>query len=451
MASHYYPLPGYNVGPGIDFSPVERAIDNYAQTRHRNALMARDEQRLAMDEQRWQRTDSRAQQQFELQKRRAEFDEQSMPLEQEHKRAQIGLAQAQAKAAGQRNVLDEAVASMLSEAPPPHSTPGSSNVQGGGFQPQSFSPESRLDQQNALMRVPSQTTPSPQPVRNFLTAPYDGSGDARLQLAADTAPSPQDGQPTGPAAVYGMPGEALVETPLGRMPRDRARRLGMGLAISGKGDAGKMLLDAAAGGANLQKPTLNQLEERTVNSAMQLGRLADIRKQFDPKFLEIPNRLKLAGASWSAKFGSKLSPQLQGELRNYAKFRSSTVNNANQILKELSGAAVTPQEYERIQNDIPIAGTGIFDGDDPVSFVAKHDRSEQSLRSAIARHNFMRAQGLNFTKDNIDMFMSLDDVPARYEQRATEIESRIRQTNPSITPQALEEQTAVQLKREWGI
>lgn len=464
MAAGYYPLPGYNIGPGINFEPINRALENYQNTQHHNALMIRDDRRQAIEDQRWQAQDARAQQQFALQQRRAQMEEQSIPLEQDYKRAQISLAEAQAKAAGQKNVLDEAIAGMMTEAPPPHSTPGSRNIQGGpsGFQPQSYAPSAAPHgQQNALMdqsRWQGAGNASVTPVRNFLAPPYSNTGEGQLQRVADTyaqaAPEPLDAlgpQQAGPGAVYGMPGDATVNTPMGPMTRDRARRLGMGLAVGGKGDAGRMMMDAASGSANLQKPTQNALEERTLNSAMQLGRLADIEKRFNPKFLEIPNRLRLAGASWSSKFGGKLSPQIQSELREYAGFRSSTVNNANQILKELSGAAVTPQEYERIQNDIPVAGTGILDGDDPVSFMAKMDRTKSTLRSAIARLNFMRSQGLNFQKGDLDMFMSLDDVPARYEQRAGEIETRLRQSNPNITPQALEEQTGAQLKREWGI
>ena len=131
-----------------------------------------------------------------------------------------------------------------------------------------------------------------------------------------------------------------------------------------------------------------------MNAATQLGRLSDIEKRFDPKFLDIGNRMKMLGASWTAKAGGKLSPEIQSDLGRYAAFRSAAVNNLNTVLKEVSGAAVTPQEYERIQSDQPVAGTGIFDGDDPVSFKAKMQRTTTALRSAIARLNFMRNQGI---------------------------------------------------------
>jgi hypothetical protein len=60
MASHYYPLPAFNPGGGINFEPVNRALDNYGQTRHRNALMEREDKRLALEDERWRTTDARA-------------------------------------------------------------------------------------------------------------------------------------------------------------------------------------------------------------------------------------------------------------------------------------------------------------------------------------------------------------------------------------------------------
>lgn len=463
----YFQLPAFHVSKGADFSPVERALDGLQQQQYRNALMARDDKRLAMDDERWRTTDARAQQQFELQKRKAELDEQSMPLERDYRQAQTDLARAQATAAGQKNALESAIAGMItgpmgvSESPPPHSTPGSSslsggpNPSGGTFAPQSFTggqPHGR----NALMEAyPGAGQASNVETRNYLTdlQPQHRPG---VVLAADEmpyagGPSSQQPRPQPSAAPQARPRDDIVETPMGPMTRDRARRLGMGLALAGKGDAGKMLADSASPGASLQKPTVNQLEERVLNSATQLGRLADIEKQFDPAFLEIPKRMQMLGQSWSAKFGGKLSKQQTQELGRFAKFRSASVNNLNTILKEMSGAAVTPQEYERIQNDAPVAGTGIFDGDDPVSFKAKLERTKSSLRNAIARQNYMRARGLNFSKDDLDLFLSLDDVPAAYEKRGDEIEATIKQRNPGITPQALEEETAIQLKREWGI
>lgn len=317
------------------------------------------------------------------------------------------VLETQIKAAGQKDVLNEAIAGMIKGALPPQEaqTPPPNPM----VQPQSFNS--------------SDTPPG-------------------LILTAD--------QNAPPATPNPAPQPNMIDTPMGRMTPERARQLGMALALGGKGEAGKMLTDAV-GGPDLGKKTVTDLEERTMNAATQLGRLADINKRFDPKFLDIATRLKLTGASWTAKLGGKLSPENRAELERFAAFRSSSVNNLNTILKEVSGAAVTPQEYERIQMDQPVAGTGIFDGDDPVSFKGKAERVTGALRSAIARFNFMRSHGLNFDRDKLDKFMKLDDVPAAIDARGTQIENQIKQVNPKIDPMTLEQMTHQQLKKEFGI
>ena len=349
------------------------------------------------------------------------------PLERQYKQAQINALNSKDKP----DPVEQFILGRLQRAgsgmpAAPSAAPGPS------LQPQSFTPG------------PSQ--PQALPISNTQQGSFPPQMMPGVQLVADRA-SP---------AQAASPQQDMIDTPYGRMSRSDAMELGGTMLLSPKfSAAGKAILDAANGGetgiSGLSKPTVNQLEERTLNAAGQLGRLNDIMQRFDPKFLDITNRMKMTGASWTAKFGGKLKPDDEKELGRYASFRSAAVNNLNTILKELSGAAVTPQEYERIQNDQPVAGTGIFDGDDPVSFKAKAERTTRSLKSAIARLNFMRSKGLNFDRGSLDQFMSLDDVPAIIEQRGAEIERDLKAANPKADPMSIEKRVDQQLKREFGI
>ena len=289
------------------------------------------------------------------------------------------------------------------------------------------------------MRAP-QAAPQASPGQVIPQSYQGGSGIPGLQTVADeTAPQP-------PAAPD------LVDTPFGRMPRNEARDLGSTMLLDPRyATAGKAILDTVEGPnqGQMGRAAQNQLEERAINNAAMLSRLNDISQRFDPQFLEIPKRMQMLGASWSAKAGAKISPAQQRELSRYASFRSASVNNLNTILKELSGAAVTPQEYERLKNDVPQAGTGVFDGDDPVSFKAKLDRAGQTARAAVARYNFMRSKGLNFDRNSLDQFLSLDDVPAAIDRRGAEIESQLRKSGAD--PNTIDQQVRRKLKQEFGI
>lgn len=298
--------------------------------------------------------------------------------------------------------------------------------------------------------IPGQAPPSPIQPQSFVPGPQGGMPpNPMLQQVADVTQPPQAAPQQAPAQR-----PEIIDTPYGRMPRERALQLGGQLMLNPKySTAGKALVEQAQGSKPAGMGTVagNQLEERTINSAAHLARLNDIDGQFKSQFLEVPNRVNMLANSWTAKLGGKLSPQQTKDLTDYATFRSSSVNNLNTILKEMSGAAVTPQEYERIQNDQPVAGTGILDGDDPVSFKAKMERSTKSLRSAIARYNFMRSKGLNFDKNNLDQFLKLDDVPGAIDKRGAEIEQQIRRQNPNANPMQLQQGVQQQLKQEFGI
>lgn len=283
------------------------------------------------------------------------------------------------------------------------------------------------------------------PLQPPMPQPQPASG---LQLVADTA-APQPAQ---------QPAQSdMVDVPMfGKMDRQQAREFGMMLQTDPRyATLGKSITDLANGttaeAANIGKTAQNQLDERTISAASTLGRLNEIRRQFKPEFQQIPNKLKLLGASWGAAFGGKLSPEMQKNLSDFARYRATAFDNFNQLLKELSGTAVSAQELKRQQIVQPNPGEGLFDGDDPVTFESKIDQGERIARMAIARMNYMRSKGIQFDKDTAEQFMSLQDVPAAMDRRGAEIESTLRKANPNIDPMSLQQQVDGQLKMEFGI
>lgn len=251
-----------------------------------------------------------------------------------------------------------------------------------------------------------------------------------------------------------QPQQEMVETPYGRMPREEAQSLAGSMLLSPKySAAGRAILDSIAKGSDvgMSKPAANQIDERTISAASTLGRLQEIKKQFKPEFQQIPNRLKMFGAQWGSKLGGKVNPQVQGMLQEYAAFRATAFDNFNQLLKELSGTAVSAQELARQQMVQPNPGEGLFDGDDPDTFMAKIAQGEKIAKAALARMNFMRNKGLSFNKDTAEQFMRLEDVPAAIDQRGDQIEKELQQQNPKADPMAIERETKRRLKQEFGI
>jgi hypothetical protein len=351
------------------------------------------------------------------------------PLDAEYKRAQITNLT-------QKNSVDEAIARMLTGGDQPPAPPAPPNAmlrpqsyQGGPANPTGL-------QQTASTNAMAQAA-----------QPQTG-----LQLAADEAPpEAEDGSrgPANPGAVYNLPGNEVVNTPMGQMTRDRARKIGMGLAASGKGEAGKMMIDAASGGDQRMGKAANTTNDKAELSATnQIAILDRIKQSYNPEWLKIPTRIKLWGSALTEKFGT-LNPKDAEELRSYAKFRQSAWRNMNQVLKDLAGTAVTESEMKRQLLDLPDPGQGITDGDAPSVFESKLDGATAFAKSAIARSRYLRSQG--FTGKPWEAGVAVEDMPGIINQRGQQIEQQLRAQNPGINPQSLEMQVDKTLKQEFGI
>lgn len=298
-----------------------------------------------------------------------------------------------------------------------------------GLQPQSGAPAYDVPKTGVM------------PISNVQSAAPQQSG---LQLVADA-------QSQG--SEQAQPGD-LVNTPFGPMNREEARSLGGTMLLDPKyAAAGRAILDSIGneGPSGISKPAQNKLDESTVSAASTLGRLNAIRQQFKPEFQQIPTRLKLLGASWGSAFGGKLSPEIQSQLRDFSSFKATAFDNFNQLLKELSGTAVSAQELQRQKIVQPNPGEGLFDGDDPTTFMSKIDQGMKIARSAMARMNYMRSKGLQFNKETAERFMQLKDVPAEIDKRGAEIERDLRKQNPKADKRSIERATRDQLRQEFGI
>ena len=56
----------------------------------------------------------------------------------------------------------------------------------------------------------------------------------------------------------------------------------------------------------------------------------------------------LSGASWGAAFGGELNPGMQKQLGDFSAYKATAVDNFNQLLKEMSGTAVSAHIIEEV-------------------------------------------------------------------------------------------------------
>lgn len=177
---------------------------------------------------------------------------------------------------------------------------------------------------------------------------------------------------------------------------------------------------AASGPGGMSKPTQSDVEGNILKSGDTMSQLKSIQNMYRPEFQKIGNRL---GMSWDAlknKAGADLDPAERKNLEDYTKYRAEAGQLFSLTLKNLSGVAVNPTEFERAKAWLPTPGSGVFDGDSPVELEAKRQRFEDFTRKALIKNNYILKKGIS--KDDIDV----DDMPAIVQKRGDELAERLK-------------------------
>ncbi|WP_072396453.1 hypothetical protein [Hyphomicrobium sp. CS1GBMeth3] len=292
-------------------------------------------------------------------------------------------------------------------------------------------------------------------VANAPRSPYAGEPPAwyqPAQLALTQNAAPFEGPPA--ASVSG--GQDFVQTPFGPMTRDKARRLGGAMLFDPRfAPAGKEFLDASRAVApGMQKPAINALQEKQFNTTEQYSRLKGIEQSWKPEYQTIESRL---GFKWNAlldKFSStrkSLAPQQRQELAAYSANRAEALNNLNQYIKEITGAAMTISEAERIKKAQPNPGEGVFDGDSPIEFEAKLKNGIRMSKMALARYNYLSQNGFPADVEQMAKALPLDDMPKFIQRRTNELLKQSLDSNPGLTPQDVAPVVRQRLRAEFGI
>jgi hypothetical protein len=165
----------------------------------------------------------------------------------------------------------------------------------------------------------------------------------------------------------------------------------------------------------LSKGTKGKLEEELLTTGNAASRLNQIKSTFRPEYLNIKFRGQQEWASLKDKFTS-LDPKEKAVLQGYSTYKQNSINNLNQTIKDLTGAAMGVQEADRIIAGAPNAGTGVFDGDSPSNFEAKLNNQIKQVQYALARKQYSLTKGLRWEA------IPLEKMPEIVNQRGKEIE-----------------------------
>jgi hypothetical protein len=164
----------------------------------------------------------------------------------------------------------------------------------------------------------------------------------------------------------------------------------------------------------LGKTTAGQVEQGALSDAAAVTRLNNIQFSYKPEYQNIKFRTGQAWNTLRDKFG-KLPDSEKRQLAEYSQYKQNSLQNLNQTIKDITGAAMGVQEAERIIASLPNAGTDIFSGDSPTEFEAKLNNAVKQTKYALARKNYALKSGLKWEDT------PLDSMPSIINKRGSEI------------------------------
>lgn len=194
-----------------------------------------------------------------------------------------------------------------------------------------------------------------------------------------------------------------------------------GFSVDIDPETGKVTRIAQGRGAQKDSPrTKGEVQDRILKGGDTMGQLRSIDRLYRPEFQQIGSRWNNYVSRLKDKAGVDLEPNERKNLEEFTKYRAEAAQLFSLTLKDLSGVAVNPTEFERAKSWLPTPGSGIFDGDSPSELEAKRQRFEDFTRRALIKYNYINKNGLS--KNDIDV----DDIPVIVQKRGDELATELK-------------------------
>lgn len=292
---------------------------------------------------------------------------------------------------------------------------------------------------------------------------FDGNAEPKIEQAVDRGEDPnliKAQAVVGDAPVASrhveIPGTKEIDTPIGRMPLAEARQLGGAMLISPKyKELGQAMMSAIEraektltkeeAATNISQSAMSEVNKKEVNASEGLSRLVEVERLFKPKYQTWEEGLKNMGLSTWDSIGflrDKMTDEQRKDLTEFTKFKATAVGALNDYIREITGAAMSAGEAERIRK-------GIIDveKDSPTQFKAKLDQGIRLTQLALIRYAYTRKSGKPWSESGI----SLDQMERLVEEKTRALRDEVRRANPDAKPNQIDATVGRKLKEEFGI
>jgi hypothetical protein len=201
----------------------------------------------------------------------------------------------------------------------------------------------------------------------------------------------------------------------------------------------------------LGKEGSNKVDVGLLDTTAGVMRLSAIEGQFKPQFQQW---LPRAGAAWSAikeSLGGNLNAGDKQMLTEFTAYKRNAINSLNEYIKQITGAAMSEPEAQRILRGMPNPGQGITDGDSPTEFKSKLDDAMKQTKMALARYEYIKRNGMALTKPDGSAVVPLERMPEIMNSRGKQLEAQIRASNPNANAAMITNRVSGLLAKEFGL
>lgn len=221
-----------------------------------------------------------------------------------------------------------------------------------------------------------------------------------------------------------------------------------GMRVVSDGQGGFQITTGGLDPVDLSNPTKTKLEDTILTGRDALARITSIENSFKPEYQQLGTRWSNTWAALKDKAGIKLDDETRSQLSDFSAYRRESAANLNQTIKDITGATVSEQEAPRLMLQIPNAGSGLLDGDSPTEFQAKMAGTKSAIRSAIARAEYARKNGLSKEQQ---FAIPLDTIPQMIDQKGNQYRDELKRANPMAPDSQINEMVKARLRQEFGL
>jgi hypothetical protein len=238
-----------------------------------------------------------------------------------------------------------------------------------------------------------------------------------------------------------------AQTEVERNNRANNEKKAGGMTVYGP-DGNPILTTGTAGENALSKDQAKKMDTKIYDAKESMARFQSIQSAYKPELLQLPARLSSRWTEFKDDLGSigkaiglDVSQEEKNLLVERSRLLRRTSSNLSLYIKDLSGAAVSVEEAERLQAALP------NEDDSPIVFESKLQDAMDAVQSSLWRANYAKHKGLHPLASGY----LLEDMDSIIQNEGQRLEIEIRKSAKDYSDEQVDEEVSRRMKTIFGM